>query len=283
MKGRAGVLYTLPLMLWSCIFFIIPIIIVFIYSFLAKGLYGGVVWQFSLKAFSALFSWSFFRVSLVTLLIAVLSTILTLLIALPVSYYLARTKNNTLLLALVVIPFWVNLLLRVYAWIAILGREGFLNHLMTFLGYRGEPVQFLFNFWAVVIVHVYTYLPYMILPLYSNIEKFDFGLLEAARDLGATHMGSLVRVMLPNIKGGIVTAILFAFIPTMGSYAIPDLVGSTNSHMLGNSIAYNIRTANNWPLASAISLVLTLISALGIMIYFFLNRKPARHKVREAP
>jgi spermidine/putrescine transport system permease protein len=268
-------------MLWSCVFFVIPIAIVFIYSFLTKGLYGGVVWQFSLKAFAALFSWSFVRVSLVTLLIALLSTALTLLLALPVSYYLARTKDNTMLLALVVVPFWVNLLLRVYAWIAILGREGFLNHFLSLLGYRGEAIQFLFNFWAVVIVHVYTYLPYMILPLYSNIEKFDFSLLEAARDLGAGHMGSLVRVMLPNIKGGIVTAILFTFIPTMGSYAIPDLVGGANSHMLGNSIAYNIRTANNWPLASAISLTLTLISALGIMIYFVLNRKPSRHKVRE--
>lgn len=281
-RQKYGVWYTLPLLIWTCVFFIVPTAIVFIYSFLTKGLYGGVVWEFSLRAYQALFSLSFLKVTLTTVLIALLSTAFTLVLALPVSYYLARTKNNATLLVLVVIPFWVNLLLRVYAWIAILGREGFLNNLLQLLGWSGEPVQFLFNFWAVVLVHVYTYLPFMILPLYSNMEKFDFGLLEAARDLGAGHITSLVKVMLPNIKGGIVTAILFTFIPTLGSYAIPDLVGGPDSHMLGNSIAYNIRTANNWPLASAISLVLTIFSGLGIMLYFFFNRKPPEKKIREA-
>ena len=283
MKERYGVWYTMPLFVWTSIFFIVPIAIVLMYSILTKGLYGGVVWKFSLHAFQALFSVSFLKVTLVTFLIALLSTFLTIMIALPVSYFLARTRNNTTLLLLVVIPFWVNFLIRVYAWIAILGKEGFLNDILQWLGLTNEPVQFLFNFWAVVIVHVYTYLPYMILPLFSTIEKFDFGLLEAAQDLGASHMGSLIKIMIPNIKGGIITAVLFTFIPTLGSYAIPDLVGGPDSYMLGNVIAYNLRTANNWPLASAISLVLTILTSLGLLVYFLFNRAPGRVVLEEGP
>ena len=281
MKERYGVWYTLPLFVWTSIFFIIPIAIVLLYSILTKGTYGGVVWKLSFNAFRALFSLSFLKVTAVTFLIAMLSTLITILIALPVSYFLARTRNNTTLVLLVVVPFWVNFLIRVYAWIAILGKEGFLNDILQWLGLTQEPIQFLFNFWAVVIVHVYAYLPYMILPLFSTIEKFDFGLLEAARDLGASHMGSLLKVMLPNIKGGIITAILFTFIPTLGSYAIPDLVGGPDSYMLGNVIAYNLRTANNWPLASAISLILTVLTSLGLLIYFLFNRVPSKVALRE--
>lgn len=276
MKERNGVWYTMPLFIWTSIFFVIPIAIVLVYSVLTKGTYGGVEWKISLHAFRTLMSVSFLKVTMTTFIIAILSTLITILIALPVSYFLARTPNNTTLLLLVVIPFWVNFLIRVYAWIAILGKAGFLNDLLMWAGIIDEPIQFLFNFWTVVIVHVYTYLPYMILPLYSTIEKFDFGLLEAAQDLGASHFGSLVRIMIPNIKGGIITAILFTFIPTLGSFAIPDLVGGPNTYMLGNVIAYNLRTANNWPLASAISLALTILTGAGLLLYFLFNRAPQK-------
>lgn len=274
MKKRYGSLYTLPLGLWVTVFFVVPIAIVLVYAFMTKGAYGGVKLPFTFTAFEALFRNAFVVASLRTLLIAALSTLITILIALPVSYFLARTKNNTTLLLLVIIPFWVNFLIRIYAWIAILGSEGFLNDILRNLGFLapGESIQFLFNFWAVVIVHVYAFLPYAILPLFSTIEKFDFNLLEAARDLGATHRRSLWSVLLPNIKGGIITAVLFTFIPTLGSYAIPDLVGGTDTQMLGNMIAYNIRTANNWPLASSISLVLTVLTSIGLLVYFFANR-----------
>lgn len=279
MKKKYGFIYTLPLGVWVTVFFVVPIAIVLLYGFLTKGTYGGVKLPFTLEAFQALFRNAFVVASLRTLGIALLSTLITILLALPVSYFLARTKNNTTLLMLVVIPFWVNFLIRIYAWIAILGSEGFINDVLRNLGILapGDSIQFLFNFWTVVIVHVYAFLPYAILPLFSTIEKFDFNLLEAARDLGATHTRSLWSVMLPNIKGGIITAVLFTFIPTLGSYAIPDLVGGTDTQMLGNMIAYNIRTANNWPLASSISLVLTVLTSVGLLIYFLANRTP--HKV----
>lgn len=272
MKKNYGVWYTLPLAIWISLFFAIPIAIVLLYSVLTRDYTGGVVYKFSLDAFAALTNPSFLKATLTTVFIALISTAFTILIALPVSYYMARSKHNTILLFFVIIPFWVNFLIRVYAWMAVLGQDGFINDVLHWLGLTKEPTQFLFNIYAVIVVHVYAYLPYAILPLFATIEKFDFGLLEAAQDLGASHRKSLVKVMLPNIQSGIITAVLFTFIPILGSYAIPDLVGGPDSTMLGTIVALNLRTANNWPLASAISVVLTVITSIGLLIYFLYNR-----------
>jgi len=273
MKKNYGTWYTLPLAVWISLFFVVPIAIVLLYSVLTRDYTGGVLWKFSLESFSALANASFLKATGTTVFIALVSTTITIVMSLPVAYYMARSRNNTLLLLLVVVPFWVNFLIRVYAWMAVLGQEGFLNDLLGWLGLTQEPVTFLFNIWAVILVHVYAYLPYAILPLFTTIEKFDFGLLEAARDLGASHMESLRRIMLPNIQSGIITAVLFTFIPILGSYAIPDLIGGTDSTMLGTIVALNLRTGNNWPLASAISVVLTVITSVGLLLYFLYNQR----------
>jgi len=276
MRKNYGTWYTLPLTIWISLFFVIPIAIVLLYSVLTRDYTGGVIWKFSLDAFGALTNPSFLKATGTTVFIALVSTVATIVLALPVAYYMARSKNNTLLLLLVVVPFWVNFLIRVYAWMVVLGREGFLNDLLHWLRLTGEPVTFLFNIWAVIVVHVYAYLPYAILPLFTTIEKFDFGLLEAAQDLGATRYGALRRVMLPNIQSGIITAVLFTFIPILGSYAIPDLVGGTDSTMLGVLVAINLKTGNNWPLASAISVVLTVITSIGLLFYFLYEHSQAK-------
>jgi len=281
MKKTSGVVYSLPLFLWTSLFFVIPIAIILVFSVLKRGTYGGVIWELSPDGFAALGNPSFIKTTMVTIFIALVSTALTILVALPASYYIARTKDNVILLVLVIIPFWVNFIIRVFAWMAVLGRQGFLNDVLLSLGIIQEPIQFLFNLWAVIIVHVYTYLPYAILPLYSAIEKFDFNLLEAGRDLGASHMRSLRSILLPNIRSGLITAILFTFIPTLGSYAIPDLVGGKDGYMLGNSIAYYIGTANNWPRASAISVVLTAITGVGLLIYALYNQNQAKQVIAE--
>ncbi len=272
MKKNYGAWYTLPLSVWISLFFVIPIAIVLLYSVLTRDYTGGVIWKFSGDAFAALANPSFLKATWTTVLIASVSTAATIVLALPVAYYMARSRNNTILLLLVVVPFWVNFLIRVYAWMVVLGREGFLNDLFHWLGFTHEPITFLFNIGAVIIVHIYAYLPYAILPLFTTIEKFDFGLLEAAQDLGATRYGALRKVMLPNIQSGIITAVLFTFIPILGSYAIPDLVGGTDSTMLGVLVAINLKTGNNWPLASAISVVLTVITSIGLLLYFLYNR-----------
>jgi len=268
-----GELYSAPLGIWLSFFFVIPVGIVLLYSVLARGARGGIEWELSLEAFRALGNPVFARVALNTLWIAFLSTLITLFLALPCAYYMARTPNNTNLLILVIIPFWVNFLIRVYAWIAILGREGMLNDILLSLGFLDDPVQFLFNSPTVILVHVYSYLPYAILPLYSTIEKFDFTLLEAGRDLGATHFQSLSKILLPNVRPGIFASVIFTFIPTFGSYAIPDLVGGADSYMLGNIIANELLRTRNWPLASAISVVITAVTSIALLGYFLLQRR----------
>lgn len=277
-----GSVYAGPAGIWLTVFFVVPLLVIVAYSFLAKGTYGGVEPRFSLEAYRSLANSVFLRVSLNTLGISFVTTVLAILVALPCGYYMARSNHKTLLLMLVIIPFWTNFLIRIYAWIAILGNNGFLNSFLLHTGIIAAPVQFLYNQVAVTIVLVYTYLPYAILPLYSTIEKFDFSLLEAARDLGCTRTGSIFRVLLPNIRTGILTAVLFVFIPTFGAYAVPLLVGGKESYMLGNFVAEELTRTRDWPLASAISLVITLVTTAGLWILFRLQGNRAQDGGRAA-
>jgi spermidine/putrescine transport system permease protein len=240
-----------------------------------KGLYGGVIFQFSLDAYAALSNATFLTVALNTLFIAVVSSIAMVTLALPTAYFIARTPYKNVFLILVIIPFWTNFLIRIYAWIAILGNNGFLNNILLSTGLIEHHIQFLYNKWAVILVTTYTYLTFAILPLYSTIEKFDFSLLEAARDLGATKWQSILKVLLPNIRGGITTAVLFTFIPSFGSYAIPQILGGSDSLMLGNIIARELTITRNWPLASSISVVLTIITTIGVVLFTNINRNAA--------
>ena len=271
-RKNIGAAYASPVGVWISAFFVVPLGIILVYSFLAKGLYGGVLPRLSLDSYRALASPALLRVAATTLYLSTVATLLTLLLALPAAYFIARSRHKNVFLFLVIIPFWTNFLIRIYAWIAILGNNGFLNDVLIKTGLTHGYTQFLYNQVAVMIVLIYTYLPFAILPLYSTIEKFDFSLLEAARDLGATKAQATLKVLLPNIKAGITTAVLFTFIPAFGQYAVPQLVGGRNSFMLGNIIAQELRVTRNWPLASSISVVLTLLTTMGVVIFMRLNR-----------
>jgi len=270
-----GPFYSLPMAVWFTIFFLAPIIIIVIYSFLKKGLYGGVELHFSLDAYRYLADPVFLNISFRTILTSVAATVITIFIALPCGYCIARSKNQTLLLLLIIIPFWTNFLIRVFAWMNILGNNGFLNQLLIRMGLISDYIHFLYNQKAVVLVLVYMYLPYAILPLYSTIDKFDFSLLEAARDLGANKFVSMIKVLLPNIRSGIFTAVLFTFIPIFGAYAVPLLVGGKDSYMLGNIIADQLSKSRNWPRAAAISMVLTLVTTIGVLLMMNVQKREA--------
>ena len=274
-KRNFGSLYSFPMAGWFTIFFLVPIFIIVIYSFLKKGLYGGVEWVFSLEAYQSLTTPSFITITVRTLITSVVATVITILIALPCGYYMARSKHQTLLLLLIIIPFWTNFLIRVFAWMTILGNNGFINEFLMHFNLISEYIPFMYNQKAVTLVLIYMYLPYAILPLFATIDKFDFSLLEAARDLGAGKLSSIIRVLLPNIKGGMFTAILFTFIPIFGAYAVPQLVGGKDSYMLGNIIADQILKSRNWPLASAISMVLTVITTVGVILMMTVQRREA--------
>jgi spermidine/putrescine transport system permease protein len=218
-----------------------------------------------------------------TIITSVIATTITILIALPCGYFMARSKHQTLLLLLIIIPFWTNFLIRVFAWMNILGNDGFLNTVLMRLGITSDFIPFLYNQNAVILVLVYMYLPYAILPLFSTIDKFDFSLLEASRDLGANKFVSIIKVLIPNIQGGIFTAILFTFIPIFGAYAVPMLVGGMDSYMLGQRIADFLRGERNWPRAAAISVVLTMVTTIGVILMMYINkREAARVKDKKA-
>lgn len=271
-KNRTGFFYSLPLTLWLTIFFLIPIFIIVGISFSTRGIYGGVQLPLTLKNYAIIFDPIFLKIFFRTLNISVVVTLATVALAIPTAYYIARSPYKKELLILVIIPFWTNFLIRIYAWISILGNNGTLNKLLLKIGIISEPLKLLYNSGSVILITVYTSLPFAILPLYSVIEKFDFSLIEAARDLGATNSQAFRKVFLPNIKNGIVTSILFTFIPAMGSYAIPKLVGGTRATMLGNVIAQHLTVTRNWPLASSISTLLILITSIILIIHRYIER-----------
>jgi spermidine/putrescine transport system permease protein len=262
--------------IWLTVFFLFPLIIIVVYSFMKKGLYGGVdMGRFSLDAYRALANPSFAVITVRTVLTSVAATFITILAAMPCGYYMAKSRHQTILLLLIIIPFWTNFLIRVFAWMNILGNNGFINDLLQRIGLIHDYIPFMYNQGTVVLVLVYMYLPYAILPLYSTIDKFDFSLLEAARDLGAGKAAAMIRILFPNIRSGIYTAVLFTFIPIFGAYAVPLLVGGKDSYMLGNVVADQLTKARNWPLASAISLVLTAVTTIGIIVMLILQKRDA--------
>lgn len=264
-RSLLGYGYSSPMGLWFTIFFVVPLVIIIAYSFMKKGLYGGVVSEFSLKAYKDIFNPNFLSTVWRTIWISVLSTAICIFIAIPCSYAMARSKHQTLLLAMVIIPFWTNSLIRIYAWINFLSTEGFLNNLLMRLGIISEPLSLIYNHFSVILVLIYMYLPFAILPIFTVIDKFDFSLLDAARDLGAGKLSSFMKVLIPNIKAGITTALVFTFIPMFGAYEVPLLVGGMESSMVGNIIVDQVQKTRNWPLAASFSVILTAISMIGVI------------------
>ena len=273
-RRRCAFIYTFPMAAWFTVFFVFPLLIIVAYSFLKKGLYGGIVWEgcFS-NAYAQLFTASYGLLFFRTLYISSAVTLICILLALPVSYAIAKSKHQMLLLCLMIIPFWTNSLIRINAWISILGNQGFLNGLLKKGHIIKESIPLLYNRQAVILVLVYMFLPYAIFPIFSAIDKFDFSLLEAARDLGATKTQAIFKVLLPNIRAGILTAIVFTFIPVFGSYTVPLLIGGKDSYMLGNLIVDQVTKIRNWPLASAFSVLIAAVSTIGVLWMMYTGLK----------
>jgi spermidine/putrescine transport system permease protein len=278
-RRNYGAAYSFPMGIWFTLFFLLPIGIIVTYSFMQKGVHGGVEWRPTLDAYVQMFNRSYGKLFVRTLWVTFVATVLSIAIALPCGYAMARSRFQTLLLFLIIIPFWTNSLIRINAWIAILGNEGFINSTLLRFGLIKESLPLLYNQGAVILVLVYMYLPYAILPIFTAMDKFDFSLLEAARDLGATKPQSMFRVLLPNVRAGIVTAIIFTFIPIFGAYTVPLLVGGKDSYMIGNIIVDQVTKVRNWPLASAFSMVITVVSTAGVLWMMGTSaREAARNK-----
>ncbi|NEP87991.1 MAG: ABC transporter permease [Okeania sp. SIO2C2] len=259
-----------PATIWILIFFIIPLIIVLIYSFLERGTYGGVVWEFTLDNYQRLGQGIYWGIFGRSLFLAFITTMICLLIGYPLAYFIATRRQpwRNILLMLIIIPFWTNFLVRTYAWIVLLRTEGVFNIALQSLQLINEPLTLLFTPFAVIIGLVYGYLPFMILPLYATIERFNFSLLEAAQDLGANDLRTFFRVVLPLTIKGIVAGSLLVFIPAFGAFITPDILGGAKTMMVGNLIQNQFIKARNWPFGSALSILLMVIVLIPVIIYF---------------
>ncbi|MES2660420.1 MAG: ABC transporter permease [Verrucomicrobiota bacterium] len=268
---KSEFLTTAPSFLWLAMFVLVPVLIIFAIAFRPALPAGGIGEGWSLDAIRALADPSYPALFAQTLWVSALTTIACIAASLPVAYAMARLSPvwRSRALMLVIVPFWTNFVIRVFAWQQILHAQGYLAEGLRFLGLIGENDRLLGNLTAVVLVSVYTYLPFAILPLFAAAEKFDFGLMDAARDLGAKPLRAFFAVFVPGIRQGIVTAILVVFIPMLGSYVIPDMVGGTGSQMVGNKIAQRNFTNRNLPQAAALSGALALL----VLAPMFLRRK----------
>ncbi|MCV9962884.1 ABC transporter permease subunit [Pararhizobium sp. BT-229] len=204
-----------------------------------------------------------------SLKIAVISTIVTLMIAYPIAYGMAKAPNSIrpTLLMLVILPFWTSFLIRVYAWIAILKPEGLLNQLLLMLGVIDEPLIILNTNWAIYIGIVYSYLPFMVLPIYSSLEKMDHSLTEAALDLGCTPIRAFWRVTFPLSLPGVIAGCMLVFIPAVGEFVIPDLLGGSETLMIGKTLWNEFNANRDWPVSAAVATILLLILVVPIMFF----------------
>jgi spermidine/putrescine transport system permease protein len=260
-------LFLLPARLWMALFFAAPFAIVCAYSFLTRGDYGGVEQPGTLENFTRLADPLYLAILWRSVWIAALSTALCALAGFPLALFISRAgKRKNLYLQLVLLPFWTSFLVRTYAWLFILRDTGLVNTVLIRLHVIATPFQLLYNDGAVLIGLVYNFLPFFVLPMYATLERLDPALLEAAADLGARPWATLWRVVLPVSAPGFVAGSVLVFIPCLGAYLTPDLLGGGKSVMLGNLVQNQFTTARDWPFGSAASLVLMLASALLLAV-----------------
>lgn len=278
-RNLASYILATPTLLWLIIFFLVPYAIVLIYSFLTPDVFD-VRFEFSMDAYRQVMDGTYLRPFYLAFRLAFLTTVLCLLLGFPVAYFIARARDKVknILLVLIIIPFWTNLIIRIFSWRVFLSSNGVLNDILLSLGLISQPMQIMRTDLAVILVMVYVYLPYMILPLYSTLEKLDFTLLHAAMDLGANEIKAFFRVTLPLAVEGIFAGALLVFIPALGAYLIPQLVGNQRSLYVGQVITYKIKNIpRNWPMASAMSFTLLILVSLLLLLGYHLYRRRTRH------
>src|SRR5437667_7838493 len=247
----------------------LPLLRGFAVRFASQGTYGGIESTFTFGNYTSIADPLYLRIFWRSLWLAVLTTVICLVMGFPLAYVIARAPKrwHGILLFLVIIPFWTNFLVRTYAWMFILRSEGLLSTILSALGLTREPLTLLFTDTAVLIGLVYGYLPFMVLPLYAALERLDPSLIEAAWDLYARPHQVFVRVVLPLSKPGVIAGCVLVFIPSLGAYVTPDLLGGARSMMIGNLIQHQYLVVRDWPFGSALSFVL-MAGVLAALLYY---------------
>jgi spermidine/putrescine transport system permease protein len=260
-----------PGLLWLVLFFALPLVIIVVYSFMTNDALGRVVYQPTLDNYITIFTQSLYvNAYWRSIWTSVLTTVICLLLGYPLALFIARSPQRWRmpLLMLILIPFWTNFLVRIYAWQIILANNGLINSLLEIIGVG--RLSLINNEGATLIGLIYGELPFMVLPLYAAIDRFDFTLMEAAADLGASRVQAFLRIMLPMTMPGIVAGSVLVFIPTLGQFVVSELLGGAKVDYLGNLIQRLFLRANpiNWPLGSAMAVLMMIVLLVLIMLYF---------------
>ncbi len=254
---------------WALLFglFIVPLAILASYSLLSRGVYGGVAVPWTIENWTRLADPLYLAILLRSVAVALASTLLCLILGFPLAFFIARAgKRQNLWLALVMLPFWTSFLVRTYAWMFLLRDTGLINSALLALGIIREPLPLLYNYGAVIVGLVYSYLPFMVLPLFATLERLDNSMLEAAADLGARPWQSLWRVVVPLAAPGIRAGLLLVFIPCLGAYLTPDLLGGGKTILAGTLVQNQFTSARDWPFGAALALALTAIVLIALLL-----------------
>jgi spermidine/putrescine transport system permease protein len=264
-----------PAVLWLLAFMVAPCLHVLSYAFFQRGTWGGIEYSFTLENFARVFDPLYAKIFLNSARIALTTTILAILIAYPAAYAISRAPRvrQPMLLFFAVLPFWSNYLIRTYAWIVLLNREGLLNGFLSYLGYQGEPLSLLYTEAAVITGLVYNYLPFVILAIYSTLSRLNPELMEASRDLGAGAFRTFWRVTLPLTLPGVAAGGVFVFVLSIGNFVTPALLGGGRFQMIGNLVYDQFLTANDWPFGAALGMVLIAI----MVALLFLQARATSH------
>lgn len=276
-QSLAAWLLLLPNTAWLLLFFMLPLLVVLAYSFMQRATYGGIVATLSLENYSRAFDPLYFNALLRSLYIAATTTLICLLVAYPMAYCIATrpAKYRNILILALMLPFWTNFLIRTYAWLTLLRTNtGLINVSLMSLGLIEAPLPLFGNDFAIVLGLVYSWLPTMTLPIYASLERLDRSLLEAAADLYATRFHTFRRVIWPLSLPGVAAGVILVFIPSLGAFVTPALLGGGKSLMIGNIISNQFLTAQDWPFGSALSMLMITLMLLGTVGYFRLaNRR----------
>ncbi|MBK9989532.1 MAG: ABC transporter permease [Verrucomicrobia bacterium] len=270
--GTTGWLLLSPMLLWLGLFVVAPTAILFVYSFCQRDELGQVVFEFTWENYARIADPVYLNILLRSIWYAGLTTAICLVVGYPVAYYIGRApaQRRSWLLLLVMIPFWISFLLRTYAWISLLKAEGPVSALLQWAHLIATPLEILYTPTAVMIGLVYTYLPFMILPIFTSAEKLDNSLIEASLDLGAGPWRTLSNIIIPLTKPGIFAGVLLVFVPSIGMFAVTDLMGGARVPMIGNVIQNQFGQARDWPFGAALGITFLV---LFVIAFWFLHER----------
>jgi spermidine/putrescine transport system permease protein len=258
-----------PMYLWMILFVAVPLVYILCLSFLTKAETWGVVPQFSVGSYLRILDPTYLKVFGQSLWIALLTTLISFLVGYPFAYFTAKLPRRwrSIVLLLLIVPFWTNSLVRIYGWMILLRSQGVVNTLLITMGVIDTPLKLLYNFGAVLVGMVYALLPFMILSIYNSVEKMDWTVIEAARDLGAGKWKAFCTVTLRLTLPGVMAGCVLVFVPSVGLFFLSDLLGGGKAMLLGNLIKNELLTARDWPMGAALSIVMMAMSMLFIWIY----------------